>query len=353
MMSDHPSASSTHASSHSSSQSSQATSSRPLEILAFGEAMALLVAESEGDLAQVSHYERRIAGADTNVAIGLARLGFHVGWLSRVGHDSLGRYLRHTLEAEGLDCRHLSEDALAPTGLMFKARAKQGEDPHVEYFRQGSAASRMDASDASGVDFSALRHLHATGIPPAVSTTCRELSFALFNKARASGASISFDPNLRPTLWSSEHEMRETLNQLACQADWVFPGLSEGQFLTGKKTPEAVAGYYLERGAKAVIIKLGPEGSYYRGVIGGQEAAFSVPGQRVDKVIDTVGAGDAFAVGAVSALLDGLSPRDAMLRANLLGSRAVQVRGDMEGLPDRATLDELERKLTSVDGVAS
>lgn len=317
-------------------------SSSPLEILAFGEAMALLVAESEGDLAHVSHYERRIAGADTNVAIGLARLGFHVGWLSRVGDDSLGRYLRQTLQDNGLDCRHLTRDSEAPTGLMFKARASQGEDPHVEYFRQGSAASRMNARDADGIDFSALRHLHATGIPPAISPSCRELSFHLFEQARASGASISFDPNLRPTLWSSEREMRDTLNQLTSRADWVLPGLAEGERLTGHKTPEAIAGHYLEQGAKAVIIKLGPEGSYYRGLIGGQEAAFSVPGQRVERVVDTVGAGDAFAVGIVSALLDGLSPEAAMLRANLLGSRAVQVRGDMEGLPDRQTLKAIE-----------
>ena len=64
--------------------------------------------------------------------------------------------------------------------------------------------------------------------------------------------------------------------------------------------------------------------------------------QRVNQVVDTVGAGDAFAVGAISALLDGLSPEAAMLRANLLGSRAVQVRGDMEGLPDRQTLTAIE-----------
>lgn len=312
------------------------------EILAFGEAMAMFVAESPGPLAEIERFQRRIAGADTNVAIGLARLGFRVGWLSRVGADGFGAFIRRTLEAEGLDCRHLHTDPDHPTGLLFKEQALGGADPRVEYFRRGSAASHLSPADAADVDFPALRHLHATGIPPALSASARDLSRHILERARAGGASVSFDPNLRPSLWRSEEEMRATLNELAGLADWVLPGLAEGRLLTGRDTPEAIADFYLERGAKAVVIKLGPEGSYYRGLLGGREADFTVPGVPVAEVVDTVGAGDGFAVGVVSALLDGRSPREALQRGNLIGAQAVQVRGDMEGLPDRARLDELE-----------
>ncbi|TFH84853.1 sugar kinase [Billgrantia azerbaijanica] len=315
------------------------------EILTFGEAMTLFVAESSGELATVERFQRRIAGADTNVAIGLARLGFAVGWLSRVGRDSFGTYLRRTLEAEGLDCRHLVDDPNHPTGLMFKARAADGADPHVEYFRRGSAASHLSPTDAAAVDFSALRHLHATGIPPALSAGARELSVHMLERARAAGASLSFDPNLRPGLWASETEMCETVNALAARADWVLPGLAEGRRLTGRDTPEAIADFYLERGARAVIIKLGPEGGYYRGSLGGREESFTVPGFEVAEVVDTVGAGDGFAVGVISALLDGRSPREAVRRGNLIGAQAVQVIGDMEGLPRRERLAELEANL--------
>lgn len=315
------------------------------EILTFGEAMTMFVAEASGELAEAERFQRRIAGADTNVAIGLARLGFNVGWLSRVGNDDFGTYIRRTLEAEGLDCRHLSVDDEHPTGLLFKERAEGGADPKVSYFRHGSAASHLAPADAKAVDFSTLRHLHATGIPPALSSSVRELSHHILGQARAAGATISFDPNLRPSLWSSENEMRETLNALASQSDWVLPGLAEGQLLTGFETPEAIADYYLERGAKAVIIKLGPEGSYYRGSLGGQETSATLPGFKVAEVIDTVGAGDGFAVGVVSALLDGHSPQDAARRGNLIGSLAVQVVGDMEGLPYREQLTAMEAKL--------
>ncbi len=316
-------------------------SSTPPEILAFGEAMTMFVAEDPGELAAVEHFQRRIAGADTNVAIGLARLGFHVGWLSRVGDDGFGTFIRRALETEGLDCRHLRTDAAHPTGLVFKELAQGGADPHVEYFRRGSAASHLAPSDADGVDFSALRHLHATGIPPALSTSCRELAESMLERARDAGASLSFDPNLRPSLWHSEAEMRDTLNALAARTDWVLPGLAEGRLLTGRDSPEAIADFYLERGARAVIIKLGPQGSYYRGSLGGEQADFTVPGVPVAEVVDTVGAGDGFAVGVISALLDGLSPREALSRGNLVGALAVQVRGDMEGLPDRARLERL------------
>ncbi|QFT83553.1 2-dehydro-3-deoxygluconokinase [Halomonas sp. THAF12] len=314
------------------------------EILAFGEAMTLFVAEAAGELAEIETFRRRIAGADTNVAIGLARLGFGVGWLSRVGDDAFGRYIRHTLEAEGLDCRHLTRDPDAATGLIFKERAEHGADPHVEYFRRGSAASRLGPDDANAVDFDAARHLHATGIPPALSASCRELTWHMLERARQAGASISFDPNLRPSLWASEAEMRDTLNAMAGQADWVLPGLAEGRRLTGLETPHDIAGFYLDRGARAVIIKLGPEGSYYRGTLGGQEASLEVPGVAVENVVDTVGAGDGFAVGVISALLEGLTPREALGRGNLIGALAVQVPGDMEGLPSRQRLAELDAR---------
>lgn len=322
-------------------QQSAATS----RILTFGEAMAMFVAESPGELPEVEHFQKHIAGADSNVAIGLARLGFHVDWLSRVGNDSFGVYLRRLLQNEGVNCRYLCIDRERPTGLLFKAQAEDGADPCVEYFRHNSAAARLSPSDAADVDFAGLRHLHATGIPPALSASCRELSWHMLEQARVADASISFDPNLRPSLWASEGEMRDTLNAMAAMADWVLPGLAEGRCLTGLETPYDIAGFYLDQGARAVVIKLGPAGGYYRGTLEGVDRNVSVPGFAVTEVVDTVGAGDGFAVGVVSALLDGLSPRAAVRRGNLVGAQAVQVIGDMQGLPSRARLVELEAEL--------
>ena len=304
-----------------------------LDILSFGETMAMLVAEQTGDLAQVMNFHKRIAGADSNVAIGLSRLGFQVAWLSRVGNDSLGRFVLDTLQGEGLDCAQVEVDPAHPTGFQFKSREEGGADPQVEYFRRGSAASRLSPEHIAPSLLQA-RHLHATGIPPALSDSARELSFELMTQMRGAGRSVSFDPNLRPSLWSSEQQMIREINRLAALAHWVLPGLSEGRLLSGFDTPADIAGFYLDQGAEAVVIKLGAEGAYYRTPLD-QGFVAAVP---VARVVDTVGAGDGFAVGLISALLENCSLTEAVQRANWIGSRAVQSRGDMEGLPTRAEM---------------
>jgi 2-dehydro-3-deoxygluconokinase len=308
-----------------------------LDAITFGEAMMLLVADRPGPLEHVESFHKRTAGAETNVAIGLARLGLRVGWVSRLGTDSMGRYLLQAMQREGIDCSHVSRHADERTGMQFKGRVTDGSDPPVEYHRKGSAASRFMPADIDVPWLTGARHLHATGVFPALSDTCLQTAQRSLALMRAAGRTISFDPNLRPTLWPSPERMREELNALAAQADWVLPGLEEGRFLTGESTPEGIARHYRSLGAKLVVVKLGPEGAYYEGD-GGD--AGRVEGFPVERVLDTVGAGDGFAVGVVSALLEGRNARDAVRRGAWIGARAVQVLGDTEGLPTRAQLEE-------------
>ena len=181
------------------------------------------------------------------------------------------------------------------------------------------------------------RHLHATGITPALSPAACEVVADAMQSLRAAGRSVSFDPNLRPRLWPDTATMRDTLNDLARHADWVLPGIEEGRLLTGQSTPADVAAWYLDRGAQAVVVKLGADGAYFRTADGAQG---TVPGVHVPVVVDTVGAGDAFAVGIISARLEGLGWPQALKRANWIASLALQVIGDMEGLPTRRELAE-------------
>ena len=122
----------------------------------------------------------------------------------------------------------------------------------------------------------------------------------------------------------------------AVRADWVLPGIEEGLLLTGHDRPEDVARFYRERGAKLVVVKLGAEGAYYDSDVAGTGRVAGFP---VKEVIDTVGAGDGFAAGVVSALLEGRSVPEAVRRGAWIGARAVQVLGDTEGLPTRAELE--------------
>jgi 2-dehydro-3-deoxygluconokinase len=311
-------------------------SDRPdLDVLTVGEAMALLMACEPVPLEQVGRFERATAGAELNVSVGLARLGFQAGYISRLGMDSFGRHLRAFMAAEGIDLRHVQEDARYPTGFMLKSMALDGSDPQIEYFRRGSAASHMALHELPAGVVREARLLHLTGISPALSSNCLDLVFGLAAQARSAGRLVSFDPNLRPRLWPSQDTMVTTLNELAAQADLVLPGLAEGRLLSGCEHAEGIADFYLARGASQVVVKLGPEGAYYASA---NERGIA-PGRRVERVVDTVGAGDGFAVGVISALLDGLPLGAAAARGNAIGARVVQFRGDCEGLPSRAQLD--------------
>lgn len=305
-----------------------------LDVLTVGEAMALLIAQAPGPLETVAGFTRAAAGAELNVAVGLARLGLRVAYLSRLGDDSFGRCLRAFMDGEGIDTRLVATDAAHATGFMLKTLAVDGADPAIEYHRKGSAASHI-GPEAAPADLAGARHLHLSGVCPGVSTTMRELAFHLARTARAAGRSISFDPNLRPSLWPSETAMRDTLNALAAQADWVLPGLAEGERLTGRRGAEGVAEFYLALGARLVVVKLGPQGACWFAHDGSRG---QVPGIVVPRVVDTVGAGDGFAVGLVSGLLEGLPVADAVARANAIGARVVGFPGDSDGLPTRAEL---------------
>ena len=307
------------------------------DVALFGEAMLLLVADQPGPIENAQAFHKRTAGAETNVAIGLSRLGLKVGWASRLGTDSMGRSLIASMKGEGIDCSHVTCDPTQKTGFQFKGRVTDGSDPPVEYHRKGSAASHMGPQDVDEDWLRSARHLHATGVFPAISETSLQAAIKSMDVMRAAGRTISFDTNLRPTLWPSTEVMRHWINHMAALADWVLPGIEEGLILTGQSTAEGVANFYRNQGAKLVVVKLGAAGAYYDGLDCGSGYVEGFP---VEKVIDTVGAGDGFAAGVVSALLEGKSVPEAVRRGAWIGARAVQVLGDTEGLPTRAQLDE-------------
>lgn len=302
------------------------------EVVLFGEPMVMFVANASGDLADVETFTRFLAGAEVNVAIGLKRLEHSVAYVTKLGMDPFGKYIEKKLQDEGIEAK-VMHDPDHWTGFQLKSQVEVG-DPEVVYFRKNSAASHMSPEDVNALDVSGAKVLHITGIPPALSQSCRVATYRLIEIARANGLMISFDPNLRPSLWESAEIMIKTINDLASKADLVLPGTSEGKILMDSSDPEVIARFYRRIGAKTVIVKDGSRGAYAEDA----EGAVRDPGFRVDKVVDTVGAGDGFAVGVLSAYLEGLPLGDMVRRGNAIGAIQVSVRSDNEGLPDRAQL---------------
>lgn len=305
------------------------------KVILVGEPMALFIAETEGNLETVTQFTRSAAGAEMNVAIGLKRLGHEICYITKLGRDPFGSYLMHFLQKEGIDTSKICFDDHYPTAFQLKGKTSVG-DPDVAYYRNGSAASNLRVEDVDDIDMTGFNHFHLTGIFPAISDTSRATLLYLIDKAKNSGLSTSFDPNLRLSLWKNSADMVKTINKIAFRCDTVLPGISEGKLLTGLEHEKDIADFYLQRGVKNVVIKLGPKGAYVKT----QTEEGYIDGYKVQKVIDTVGAGDGFAVGFISGLLEGKDVSECADRANAIGAIQVMHKGDNEGLP---TVEELTR----------
>ena len=303
------------------------------KVLLIGEPIALLIAETVGPLEEASRFIRKLAGAEVNVCFGLARLEHEVKFITRLGKDPFGYYTKTTLEQEGIHTNLVAFDDEFLTGSMLKGKVLHG-DPPIAFYCKGSAASKITPEMIDEIDLTDLDLVHVTGVLPAISESCRAATKRLMERAKEAGIRLSFDPNLRPTLWGNDELMIEWINKLAKLADLVLPGLEEGLILTGSDDPAKIADFYQNLGAKQVVVKLGSEGAYMRDGADSQ----MIPGFTVENIVDTVGAGDGFATGVISGLVEGLPLSDAVVRGNAIGSMQVQHVSDNEALPTRAEL---------------
>ncbi|SDM56369.1 2-keto-3-deoxygluconate kinase [Bacillus sp. OK048] len=313
------------------------------KILTVGEPMALFVAKQEGVLEEVKEFSRFVAGAEVNFSIGMSRLGHSVTYITQLGNDPFGKYIEKFLQQNGLDTRYAAYAPGYVTGMQWKQKVSSG-DPEVFSARKNSAASHMNLETIANLNWDGFDHIHLTGIPPALSAGCREMVYELVKQARARGVQISYDPNLRPGLWADKQEMVQVINDLACRADIVLPGISEAKLLTGKEGVHEIAEYYHAAGVKTVVIKLGAKGAF----TSSEGEQFYTEGFPVNEVVDTVGAGDGFAVGVVSGILEGLPLKEAVSRGAAIGALAVMSPGDNDGLPDRDGLEKyMKQSLTT------
>lgn len=308
-------------------------------ILTVGEPIGLFIAQEEDRLDSIQNFSTSVAGAEFNVAIGLTRLEHKVGYLTKLGCDPFGKQILRVMNENGIDTSLTltTEDSL--TGFMLKSKTSQG-DPDIYYYRKNSAAATMNVNDLGHIDMSQWDALHMTGIFPSISQSACEVSFHLMHAAREAGIPIFFDPNLRPQLWSSCEMMVVIINHLASLADYVLPGVKEGKILCGSDAPEAIGQFYLKAGAKTVVVKTGADGA--RTFL--TDRAFHTRAYHPSRIVDTVGAGDGFAAGVISGILEGLSVEEAVLRGSAIGAIQIMNAGDNEGLPTRTELSCFQKE---------
>lgn len=304
-------------------------------LILVGEPMGLLIAQQEGGLDSVKSYDLAVAGAEFNVAIGTARLEHKVTYMTKLGDDPFGKRIINVLNENKIGNEFVTFSEERSTGFMLKGRTSIG-DPDIFYFRKNSAASTLSEDDAEKINMSEYTHMHITGILPALSENAKKATFALLKKAKKAGLYISFDPNLRPQLWKTQEEMIKVINEIASYADLVLPGENEGKILVGTTDPEKINEFYLNNGATICVTKCGSKGAF---VSTKNNEHYMVEGYKVEKVVDTVGAGDGFATGVITGLMENLSLEDAVKRGTAIGAIQVMSRGDNEGLPTREELE--------------
>jgi len=298
-------------------------------VVTAGETMVLVVPTSPGRLRHASDVTLSIGGAESNVAIGLSRLGIPATWVSLLGEDELAELVLHRVRAEGVDASVVRRVPDRPTGLYL--REEVAGALRVYYYRRGSAASTLapGAFDPSILDGAAF--LHLTGITGALSPESAEFLTWAAATARAAGVRVSYDVNYRSRLWEPA-AARAVTEALLPQVDVLLVGDEEAQALWGWDEAACLE-RFADAGPREVVVKLGARGC--AAVVDGER--HTSPGFPVRQV-DPIGAGDAFAAGYLAATLWRRPPQERLRTANAMGAFSVQNLGDYEGLPSRREL---------------
>lgn len=302
------------------------------DVITFGESMALFMPPEHKALERATTLEQGFGGAESNVAIGLARLGCSVGWFGVLGDDPFGRMIMKTLRGEGVDVSRAKLSDEAPTGMMF--RENVAGRLAVHYYRKHSAASRMEPEHLDESYIRSAKLLHVTGITAALSESSRRTVRRAIDIAKDAGVKVCFDPNLRLKLWSIE-EARETLLPYAEMADYFLPGWDELKLLYQSDDFATVKEKLLQLKATTIIKGLGDTT-----IVLDKGEETTVPFYPAEQVIDTVGAGDGFCAGFLAGIMKGLSPVEAVGLASINGSLVIQMRGDWEALPEWSAVEQ-------------
>ena len=298
-----------------------------VDVVTLGECMALVYPEELVPLERSSALRLDMAGAESNLCIGLSRLGFTTRFISRIGKDPLGEYIRNKLDDEGVLTDALYEDEDAPTGVFFREHLPDGQR-RVYYYRKNSAASHLSPDDLNESLIRGVKILHLTGITPALSESCAGSCLRAIELAKSMGVKVSFDPNYRKQLWPEE-KARHVLLPILKQSDFVLMGHEDSRAILGISNEQDSMNYVAELGVEIVVMKRAERGA----LLLSKGTYLEVPAHPVEKVVDPVGAGDGFDAGFLAGWLKGWDFEKSLNLGALVGAKAVSVIGDYHGYP--------------------
>jgi 2-dehydro-3-deoxygluconokinase len=307
-----------------------------VDVITYGETMGVVESDRIGPLRMGGPMRLSIAGAESTVAIGVARLGGSAHWIGAVGDDEIGRLILRVLHAERVQTEGVVVDPDAPTSLFLKERRRTGVS-RVHYYRRGNAGGKLAPEHVLAEQVMEARIVHLSGITPALSDSARAATFRALELAEQAGRTTCVDLNYRSALWTTD-EARPVLLDMVERADIVLAGEEEAALVTGLPAADPLdAAELLGRlGPRLAVIKRGAAGA-----VAWDDGCKRVVPPHPTRVCDPIGAGDSFAAGLLADLARGRTPQEALETAAAVAAVSVACEGDWEGLPTRSEIDEL------------
>lgn len=302
------------------------------ELITLGETMVAFTPSAKGALRYIPSFSARIAGAESNVAIGLSKLGHSASWLSRLGNDEFGQLILNATRAEGVDCSSVIYDKNHRTGVMFKEMG--ANETKVYYYRENSAASHMCPEDLHESDFKNAKIVHLTGITPVLSKSCEQTIQKAVELAKQYKLKLSFDPNIRKKLWR-DNNYEPLIREITLASDIILLGLDEAEVLFQTTNSDKIFDILLNHNPNAYIaIKDGARGSK----VANSQTRKELPPHPCH-CVEPIGAGDAFSAGFLAGVLEEKDIVTCGQMGNIAGALATETEGDIEGYPSKEKME--------------
>ena len=258
------------------------------------------------------------SGAPAIFAWAAARLGAPVRFAGVCGDDPFGMLCQQHLGEAGVEL-YVRAAPTHETGAAFVSYKEDGDREFLFYLRH-AAAAQLSPADITPKLLAGVGWLHVTGSSLGVSEGMRQAVFTAVERAKEQGATVSFDPNVRPELFPGQ-TLADVCRPVLDAADVILPSLAEAEQLTGMRDPEAACRALLTP-SRTVVLKRGAEGcTLYTDA--GEQRVTGIPAQEVDPT----GAGDCFAAGFAVASIRGETPLEAARFANAVGALSVTAFG--------------------------
>ena len=281
-------------------------------------------------------YLQGFGGDTSNMAIAAARLGARTGYVTRLGNDAFGRLFLSLWEREGVDARGVVVDQAAPTGVYFVTHGERGHA--FSYLRAGSAASCLSTGELPLDVIRAARVLHVSGISQAISTSACDAVFAAMTLAGDAGVKVSYDTNLRVSLWPIARA-RATIVASLAYCDWCLPSQDDARELFGSTDKDVLIERCHDAGAPIVVLKCGRDGC----IVSNGTRRETFRGHTVAD-LDATGAGDCFDGAYAARIVAGDDPFSAARYANAAAALATTGFGAVAPLPRDADVRALLAK---------